>query len=280
MDQADPNLKNLLPPDIDGWITAGEDRSYNRDNLHDYINGGAELYLSYGFAEVFSRTYSRSGQPDIMVDVFDMGSSHNAFGVFCHSRETVDQTVGQGSQYTSGLLLFWKNNVYVSVIASPETNESKRAAYGLAERIAAAIPKEGPLPDILELLPRRALIEESIRYFHHYIWLNSFYFVADENILHIDETTDVVLAKYDTGERRSILLVAKYGNEEETAAGYADFAEHYLPELSDAPVAQIEDGTWTACRKSGRLLAIVFNSPMKEAALGLIEKVLDDASAK
>ena len=55
-----------------------------------------------------SKTYQKEGQPEIIVDLFDMGTSQNAYGVFSHARETVEQNFGQGSQYTEGLLIFWK----------------------------------------------------------------------------------------------------------------------------------------------------------------------------
>jgi hypothetical protein len=265
--------KDILPETVDGWEVSEEDQTYNRDNLYKYINGGAELYLSYGFVDVVSRRYSRPNQPEIVVDVFNMGTSQNAFGVFSHSRETVEQTFGQGSQYTAGLLLFWKNNYYVSILANPETPESKQAVFGIARRIDEAIADEGPLPDIISILPRPELVEESIRYFHHYIWLNSHYFVADKNILHIDETCDAVLAKYGPKSSRLILLVVKYHNDKEATVGYNDFVRHYLPELSETPAVQIEDGKWTGCRKVGDLLVVVFNAPAQSDALDMMETV-------
>ena len=105
-----------------------------RDNLYDYINGGAELYLSYGFNKVINRTYLRPEQPDIVVDLFDMGTSQNAYGVFSHSMETVDAAYGQGSQYSEGLLLFWKDRYYVSIMSYPETTESKKALLALGQK--------------------------------------------------------------------------------------------------------------------------------------------------
>jgi hypothetical protein len=266
-------LTDLLPEAFDGWDISEKDQTYNRDNLFEYINGGAELYLSYGFTEVLSRRYSRPDQPDVVVDVFDMQNSRNAFGVFSFSREIVDQTFGQGSQYTAGLMLFWKDGYYVSILASPETPESKDAVYGLARHLDEVIADEGPLPGVLSLLPRPGLIKESVRYFFHYIWLNSHYFIADENILHIDETTEALLAKYDRDGRRLILLLIQYRGEKEASRAYGDFAKSYLPELSKKPAVQIEDGTWTGCRKENNLLMVVFNAGAEDEALDLMGAV-------
>ncbi len=274
-----PDFPIRLPENVAGW-TKGEETVYTRETIYTYIDGGAELYLSYGFSSVLSRAYTRDGAPDIIVDVFDMTASKNAFGVFSHSRETIDDAFGQGSQYTKGLLLFWKDKYYVSILASPETEESKAAVFELARRIDEAIPAEGPLPGILDLLPTEALVEESIRYFHHHVWLNSHYFVADENILHIDDKTETVLAKYKTGNTRWFLLVVEYPGEPEAVVARSDFVKEYLPEMNQEPVVRIEDSTWTGCRLIGGVLAVVFNAPTKERAMGLLAKVEEKVTSK
>ncbi|UCH84081.1 MAG: hypothetical protein JSW50_16910 [Candidatus Latescibacterota bacterium] len=264
---------SLLPAETNGWTASGEDTVYKGNELYTYINGGAELYISYGFKSVVSRTYTRPDEPDIIVDVFDMGSSQDAFGVFAHSREIIDDTVGQGSQYTTGLLLFWKNRYFVSVLASPETVESKKAVYNIGRAVAKAIPEDGPLPDILGLLPGDALIEESIRYFHHYVWLNSHYFIADENILRIDDSTDAVLAKYTEGRARGILLVIDYPDIAAAKTAQAGFLKVYLPDLDEQPAVRLEDDTWAGCRRSDSVLSIVLNAQSQETVVGLLDAV-------
>ncbi len=278
MSDAQSKLYTPLPDGIQGWRASGQDKTYDRENLFDYINGGAELYLSYGFRRLTSRTYTRNDQPDIIVDVFDMGASENAFGVFSQSRETVDDTFGQGSEYTEGLLLFWKDRYYVSILASPETEASKKACLALARHIDDAIPGTGPLPGIVSLLPEDSLVEETIRYFHHYVWLNSHYFIADENILHINESTDAVLAKYRDPKHSSILLLVQYPNAADARAGHDDFVRYYLPDKSEAAIVQIEDQTWVGCELRDRLLTIVLAAPTEDAArilMGAVHKKRD-----
>jgi hypothetical protein len=249
----------ILPDTISGWQKE-EDRIFTRDNLYSYIDGGAELYLSYGFQTVLSRTYLRQDQPDLVIEIFDMASSAHAFGIFAHTRETLDSTFGQGSQYTEGLLLFWKNKYYISVLASPETAESKQALIDLARIIEAAIPDRGELPRLLQCLPRKGIIEESIRFFQHYIWLNAHYYIADQNILHIGPDTEALLARYrQVGDKSLILLVVKYVNKAEAASACKDFISAYMPGLNASPVVQIEDGTWTGYCLFQDLLVVAFN---------------------
>ena len=273
MEQGVSNPASLLPDQVDGWKASQKDGIYGRDNLYDYINGGAELYLSYGFKKCINRTFLRPEQPDIVVDLLDMGALQNAYGVFSHSMETVEDAYGQGSQYSEGLLLFWKDRYYVSIMSYPETTESKNALLTLGKKIEAAIRGEGPLPDVLNLLPQESLIRESVRYFRHYAWLNSHYFIADSNILNINDSTDALLAKYRDGESKILLLLLEYKNAQEAQTAHDNFVKHYLPELTRNHVVRIEDGTWTSCQLQESLVIIVLNATEEGKALQLMKEV-------
>lgn len=262
----------MPPPEVNGWKAAPGDHLYQGRQLFDYIDGGGELYISYGFRSLVSRKYARSGRPDITLDLFDMGSSRNAFGVFSHTREKIEKDAGQGSEYSDGLMIFWKDRYYVSIMSQKETPEVKKSIFELAGKIARSIPNEGPLPPILDLLPRKGLVPESIRYFRHHVWLNSHYYIADRNILHIDDTTEAVLAKYGAGPKRTVLLLVEYPDEKAARLAHDDFTKTYLPELAGVGAVRIEDGTFTACRRRGRLVSAVFNAPSDASALQLIDE--------
>ncbi len=279
MQKGRQQLARLIPDTLVDWEIGREDQVFNRENLYTYINGGAELYRSYGFQEMINRTYTRSGQPDIVVDIFNMGSSVNAYGVFSHSRESIEADFGQGSEYYAGFLHFWRDRYLVSILASPETAESKPALEQLAREIETAIGRDGPLPEILKILPEEGLVEESVRYFRHHVWMNSYYFIAEENILNINDQTDALLARYGGPEQRYILLLVKYQNEAAAEAAYGSFAAVYLPELAREPTAQVEDGTWTAGQVAGNLLTVVFNAPSQGTALNLIGVVQENYAA-
>jgi hypothetical protein len=116
-------------------------------------------------------------------------------------------------------------------------------------------------------------MKESIRYFHHHIWLNSYYFIADENILRIDENTDALLAKYGESDNWYLLLLVRYPTEDKGTRAYHDFMTGYLPELAEEQALQIEDGTWTGAQLHRNYLIIVFQAPTKDKALRLLEEV-------
>lgn len=157
MKNSTANIYPQLPDSIDGW-TAGEQNLLNdRKSLYDYIDGGAELYISYGFTSALSRKYIKSDQPDVVVEIFNMLNSKNAYGVFSHARYEEDYTFGQGSQYIGGVLFFWKNNFFVSIMTTEETDESKKLINDLGWIISEMIKGEGDKPEIIDLLPLNGL---------------------------------------------------------------------------------------------------------------------------
>ncbi len=263
----------LLPADIDGWEAGLVKNVDTSAGLYEYIDGGAELYISYGFKKLIARKYRREGQPDIKADVFDMGTSQNAFGVFGYSQETVENDFGQGSQSSDGLILFWKSRYYISLLCFPQTPESKGVITKLAKQIAASIKETGSLPGIIDLLPKEGLVKESIRYFYHYIWLNSFHFISDKNVFNIDDSTEALLAKYGEKKRRSVLLIIKYRDANESKRALKSFTRNVEPDLLKRDAIKNNKGKWTSCVRKGIYLIGIFNGESRERALGLIKSV-------
>ena len=264
------DFNSVLPPEVDGWKKDEPARTYDKTNLYDYIDGGAELYISYNFEKLLAVKYKSGDDEEIVIDIFDMGNSYDAFGVFSHGREREDDLVGQGSEYGGGLLTFWKDRYYISIMAYPETENKRELVLELGRKLADAIPAEGELPPVLAFLPGEGLVRNSVRFFHHYIWLNSHFFIANENILLIDDDTQAVLAKYRTEDKALHLLLALYPDQEKAKLAGESFLRHYLTDARDG-MAALPDGRWTGFRRDGRLLGIVFNAPDKPTLVSYLE---------
>ncbi len=262
----------ILPETIGECKKAGPPALYTPENLSSYIDGGAELYLSYNFKNALSLKYVDPVENEIAVDIFDMGTSLDAFGVFAHSREAIETEFGQGSEYAAGLLTFWKDRYYISILAYPETPAKKEIVFKLGRAIAGAIMGEGPLPPILALLPAENLLPETVRYFHHYIWLNSFYFVSDENVLDIDNNTPAALAKYRQAGSTYFLLLVRYPDAARAEAAAGLFRQKVLGGAADG-MRPMKEGSWTGLRCRGDLVSVVFNAPDAATARDILDKI-------
>jgi hypothetical protein len=249
-------MNTLVPKSIAGWKSEGGDGTYNRKNLYDYIDGEAEVYLAYAFREAFTRGFVQEGRPAITVDLFDMGSSSDAYGIFSFERESGDVDIGTDSEYSSGLLRFWKGNYFVSSLADQETPESTSAVMSLGSAIASSIKEAGERPKIIGLLPEQGLNKISIRYLHVKPSFDYQYYLWDKNILNLSPKTEVVLAKYQDGSR---LMLVRYPQASQAQAA-SKALKGSTPKL-------------TASELRGALLIAVFEGPSKEMALSLIKSV-------
>ena len=262
------DLFHLLPDNPPGWSNVDKDKLYTPETLYDYIDGGAELYLSYNMKEVAGRIIA-NGENEIRIEIFDMQRAPNAFGVFSHTRTKDEKKFGQGSQYFTGALIFWKDRYYIALTANDDNAEIDRALENIGKQIDQKIAGKGKLPAILDMLPVEGLETDGYVYFHHYIWMNSFYYISNENILNISDETDAVLAKYGEKEHRTYLLMIAYPGEQEATEAYnnlqsALFKGHKNPQ-------KIEDKTYIGAIREGAYLIAVFNADSSGDAASLLK---------
>ena len=83
--------------------------------------GMAEVYKAYNMRQCLSRRYIIDNGPDIVLDVFDMRTPGDAFGVFTHYTDGEPVQIGQSALYRPGWLSFWKHRFFVSIYMEEET---------------------------------------------------------------------------------------------------------------------------------------------------------------
>lgn len=267
-------LGKLLPPEVNGWTVNEKDELYDPQTIFNYIDGAGEVYRSYNFKQLLARRFTKSGQPDIVADLFEMASSKDAFGVFTHDLEGEDAGVGRGSTYKGGLLSFWKGRFFVSLYAEEETKDAKEALFALGDRVASSIEEKGEKPDIIALLPEEALVEKSVHYFHNHMILNYHFYVSDENILLLDQETEAALGTYREDNEKSYLLVVHYPDASKASQAFQNFLKIYMPDAKEMGLVQTEDGKWTAARLKKDILVVLFNGSSANYAKGLLEQVV------
>lgn len=260
-----------LPERTAGYRRAPGSERYDRDTLYQHIDGHAELYLSFGFRELLVLRYDREGEAPIEAEIYDMGRSQDAFGIFAHGMERAEREVGQGSQYLAGMLTFWKDRFVVTITAYPETGPRKRAAYALARAVARLIPRDGALPGIVRRLPQQQIVPGSIRYFRHPLWLNSAYPISDGNLLGIGPDTEAALARYGEGEGRHLLILVEYPDEKRAAAAEQSARQEILGEKS-GPVRR-PDGRFAGLRRAGKRIALVVDAMDERTVIDALVRI-------
>lgn len=254
------SLEISWPEEVNGWKWDGKKTKYNPRTLFDYIDGAAELYLAYGFQSLTVRRLEKSGQPPIILELYEMETPEDAFGVFSFERQDEEIGIGQGSEFGGGLLRFWKGKYLGAVYAEGEGPEIEKTVIKCGQLIAQAIPQTAPLPKIIHFLPV-GYLEKSLRYLKNHILLNQRFFIASQNLLNINRQTEAVLVQYLRYKQRMHLLFIRYPNLEEAQKAWKNFRLAYMPEALGKDRVQIEDRKWTLIKRFQEYLAIVLDAP-------------------
>jgi hypothetical protein len=254
--------EDLLPASgaVAGWERSGEAEVYVPEDLFDYMDGQAELFFVYNFEKLATQEYQRGQEGPIIVEVYQVDSPADAYGLFSFYATGQPMDLGAGGAVEPGRLIsFWQGPFYARVFAYGEAEQESLSA--LARQVAAGMPEEGALPELVTRLPQENLVSGSARFFHQKLSLDNLIWLGDENILDLSEQTDAVLAVYTYGDTQAQLLVVEYADAATAEAAHAALEGSDLENLS-------------AADQGARYLAAVFEAPDQALAHELLQKAL------
>ena len=163
---AEPGLEALVP-EIEGWNETEERQIFFPDTLYEYINGAAESYLSYDFEELLVADFETDGaRASLTLEIYDMGTPANAFGIFSMERYPENEPVPVGGlgYLEDESLNFVSGRYYVKLIGFGLGEEAPELMTNVGKRVAGAVPDKGRLPEPLRLFPKDDLIPRSEKY--------------------------------------------------------------------------------------------------------------------
>ena len=196
--------QNIL--DLPGWTLQGEILSFNSENLWEHINGAADQFLDLGFQNLVVQDFRKESLA-ISIEIYDMASDLNAFGIFVLERPVSFQSLPIGSQAVlslPGQALLLKNSFYVKIYAF-EGELTEKSAKILLSIIADKLPGHNRLPEEFRSLPDSGKIGNSEGY-------------VRETFLGLKELQNCIYAVYkdNSGEeyRRFRVITDSYANVE------------------------------------------------------------------
>jgi len=148
---------------VAGCLQQGPARSYEPDNLFDYMDGNAEGYLVYRFVGMKGIT-CKCGDDTYVIDISEMGSPEFAFGIFSANRDQRAEVepIGMGGQILPRRATFAKGKYYVEVAASPaKDHTSTLRAYVAA--IEKTVEGQSTPPEQISWFPKDSLVPGSVR---------------------------------------------------------------------------------------------------------------------
>ena len=274
------NLKELLPSTKTGLKKTDSPKTYNRENLFDYLDGGAELYLAYDFQKLIVQKYLFSQdafaqKKTLTVEIFQMSSSFDAYGLFSLDQDGEELNIEQKALYGYGLLKLWKDNYFIRILNTEGTDELKGMTIKMGKEISEKIKNKGELPQLLSFLPENGFVPTSFRYFHKFTVLNYLYFLANKNILNLFEETNAVLCDFQVHKKTLKLLLIEYPNALQAKRAFLDFNQLYLKtEAADKRnIVKVEEGKFVGVDLNDKYLCLVFESKKENLVNSLLDSV-------
>jgi len=267
------NQEISMPSEAGRWKWDKKGMRYDSKTIFSYMDGAAELYLAYGFKNLTVRRFEKPSQPPITVEVYEMASSEDAYGVFSYEHQDETAGIGQGSEFGGGLLRFWKGKYFVSIYAEGEGREVESGILRIGKATANSITSAGPEPKLIRFIPGKdlGLVDKSVRYLKSHVLLNQRFFIAHQNILNLDRKTEAVLARYIQDKQKTQLLLIRYPDLKDARDAYQSFMRVYLPDARGKDRLRTEDKKWTFARQLNEFVLIVFGAATEDSGEALLK---------
>ena len=139
--------------EISGWPFSGASwTASNSTELTDRIDGGAEIYIGFGFVEASQQVYNgkvNNAQTEITVTIYNQGSLENSAKVYNDPQITLLggtswKDAGESAQYAryNGLsqeLIFYRGKYFVRLSSSADSDESLNILQQFARNVDSKI---------------------------------------------------------------------------------------------------------------------------------------------
>ncbi len=194
---------DLLPlnGDVTDWVRSRDPSGYTAKNLYkDTLGGHPELYHAYGVieqAEVEYQTPLLGSYPLIRVEIFDMGTVENAFGIYSFNQypEAESEWVGNRAVISGKFLRFWKGKYFIEIEGYEFATKVEEGIVELAKSVASRIKDSPTKPHLLKLLPANK-IPHSVKYFFDDTTLRKIYSFLPDDGLELGANSTGITASY------------------------------------------------------------------------------------
>jgi hypothetical protein len=224
-----------MPPDgfAPGWVKAEALRTFGGSRLFDHIDGGAELYLEFGFKTLGVQRYS-GGEDELVLEIYEMAGPESALGLYLMKCgiETPLAAIAARNSSEAAQFTILKGRYFLHVNNASGREDLVPAMTALANRALETVPDEHP-DDLLSMLPAEGLVPGSAALFRGPVGLQAVFTLGEGDIL--DQRGDVFGASgtyEEFRDGRSSLILVEYPDAARAAAAYAGLAARLDPYLT------------------------------------------------
>jgi len=185
----DRNILTYLPAacEFAGWDIEDSARIFTGEELFTLIDGGADVYLEYGFQQVAAVKYRNHHENSIKLEIYEMSDAPAAYGMFSLIAGAQGKKIHIGNEgmIYDYYLMFWKNTFLVFLTGDDTTDETKSGILAMSLSIDQHLGASGEKPALAACLPNDGL--QSCTFIRGNIGLSSFYTFDTKNIFRVKE---------------------------------------------------------------------------------------------
>jgi hypothetical protein len=276
-----PDLSRLS---VGTWKTAGPPEVYRKDGLYGYINGGAEIFLQYGFEGLSVIRYIEDTGPaaerEITFEVYRMASPVDAFGIFSLKREGDERTspeIEAVHWLSASQAALVKGSFYVNITGVKATEEEIESFAAAASRKIGA---GSALPPELSLLLSSGRIQGSERYIQGKLAAEGESLLLDREFWAFGKGTVAVSAKYGPSRTKLIIVIPRApipGLAEEARKLFSEYLED-VTVREGVLVGKNAGGRWFLFDSVDSRAFLVAGEPDYETAIRLIRNAAHRAA--
>jgi hypothetical protein len=252
-------------PEVAGWTFAPPpgDSVYTPNNLWDIIDGGAELFLSYGFVDLRIGEYSNAAGTDVRVELYRHASKENAFGIYSQERNTGYHFIRIGTQgyIEDGALNLLCGTYYIKISTHKKGKAARDAMEMIGRKVLASLGEKSGWPPQLGYFPPERKVANGEGY-------------VGENLLGYKFFHSAFTARYRDG---STLFLIEYASPAEARSAVTAYqkAVRDTAEMREGTVAEISDlyNGAVYILVHGRTLAGAYGTVAKSEARERLERV-------
>ncbi len=218
------------PSFASGWAKAGALRSFTGQDLFNQIDGGAELFLEFGFVKLRLQAYVR-GKSELTLNAYEMESAASALGVYLmkRGRETPFAEIVARNSSEEAQMTILKGRYFVQIDNMGDEPAGKSEAVALANAFLAGVPSETASTP-LDRLPPEGIDPGSERLIRGPYGLQPYFTFGEGDILSQGGRIWGALAEYQTPEGASFTrLIVSYPSAGASSAALAHLRANLDP---------------------------------------------------
>jgi hypothetical protein len=203
------DIKNLLPKssELSSCKMSDTIRVYKGDELFNYVDGGAEIFMEYGFKQVATTNYADKNNNQLQVEIYEMKDSSAAYGAYTFYLNGEGKPFNAGTEgaFIDYFAVFWKGN-FLTVISASEYKEVLEPAFKeIAKVINSKISSIAQAPSMIVNIKKSGVNESYIKYLKGNVGLSNVYrfipgnsFTFNESVSFNMNEAQVIIMKFES----------------------------------------------------------------------------------